>query len=179
MSESAPLSANVPPGASAPGGTPVDDVTSRAARSSRRLEIGAALATLLASGGLLMLAFRISVRTETGGVDPRWWPLVLSGVGLALSALLLVVALVRPPFERDDLEVTGRDGWTRLVLAVIIAALYLVAWDLVGFVIPTLVFLIALLWVFGRRRWKGLIIFPIAMTAFIYGLFDFVLKVPL
>ncbi|HEY8589537.1 MAG TPA: tripartite tricarboxylate transporter TctB family protein, partial [Naasia sp.] len=168
-----------PPGAMAPGGAPAEDLSSRVARSSRALEIGAALATLLVSGALLMLALGISVRTETGGVDPRWWPLVLSGIGLALSALLLVVALVRPPFERDDLEVTGRDGWARLVLAVVISALYLVAWDLVGFVLPTLVFLAALLWVFGRRGWKGLLLFPIAMTAFIYGLFDLVLKVPL
>lgn len=179
MSESAPLSANVPPGAIAPGGAPVDDDTSRVAAPSKALEIGAAVTSLVLSGIGVLLSLGITVRRETGGVDPRFWPLMLCGIGLALSALLLIVALARPPFERDDLEITGRAGRIRLILAVIVSALYIAAWDLVGFVIPTALFLFALLWIFGRRRWVGLLVFPIAMTAFIYGLFQLILKVPL
>ncbi len=179
MSESAPFSANVPPGASSPGGTAVADTSSLVARPSRRLEVGVAIASLAVSAASLILALGISVRTETGGVDPRWWPLVLAGVGLALSFLLLVVSVARPPFERDDLEVASRAGWVRLVLAVAASAAYIAAWDLVGFVVPTVLFLAVLLWVFGQRRWIGLVVFPVAMTAFIYGLFQLVLKVPL
>ena len=37
----------------------------------------------------------------------------------------------------------------------------------------------ALLLVYGQRRWLGLVIYPLAVTAFIYVMFGMLLRIPL
>ena len=112
-------------------------------------------------------------------MDPRFWPTLLSLFAGALSAALLLIALLRPPFDRSDLEASNRRGATRLVVALVVAILYVVLWQLAGYLVATALFLAALLWVFGGRGWKTLIIFPVVTTAFTYLLFHTLLKVPL
>lgn len=162
-------------------GTPstTDFAPELAAAPSRRLEITTAAVALAASVGGFALAQSIELRTETGGVDPRWWPTLLSLVAGSLSIVLLVIAIFRPPFDRSDLEVSSRQGWVRLGAALVCGILYIVLWQLAGYLIATALFLAALLWVFGGRGWKTLILFPVLTTAFTYLLFHTLLKVPL
>lgn len=159
-------------------GTEVDpiDIT---ARPSRTMEIVVAAVGLAASLAGLLFAGQVELRAETGGIDPRWWPTVLSIGSAVLSAALLVVALVRPPFDRSDLETISEGGWRRLLLASVVAAGYVAAWQLIGYLPATLVFLALLVWVFGGRGWKTLVLFPVLTTAFTYLLFHTLLKVPL
>jgi hypothetical protein len=153
-----------------------EDIT---AVPSRAMEITVAAVGLAVGAAGIVLARGIEVRAETGGIDPRWWPTVLSIGSAALAAALLVVALLRPPFDRSDLERVSDGGWRRLLLAGVIAAGYVAAWQLVGYLAATVVFLALLVWVFGGRGWKTLIIFPVLTTAFTYLLFHTLLKVPL
>lgn len=154
-----------------------DDVP--AARSSRRLEIICAALAVAGSAALLLAARAIEVRNETGGIDPRWWPEALATVGLVFGALLLVIAIARPPFSRDDLEAATRQGWFRVCAAIVLAVVFVLLWPVLGFVLVTPVFLIAATYLFGGRGWKTLILFPVLMTGFIYLLFHTLLKVPL
>ena len=177
-------SAKVTPAAdSAAGvaGTPssTDFAPELAAVSSRRLEVTTAAAALVISVCGYVLAQALQIRTETGGVDPRWWPTLLSLVAAALSVALLVIAILRPPFDRSELEVASKQGWMRLGIALVCGILYIVLWQLAGYLIATPLFLAALLWVFGGRGWKTLILFPVLTTAFTYVLFHTLLKVPL
>jgi hypothetical protein len=160
---------------------PVDTADDHAAlaRPSRRLEVVCAAVAVVGSGVLVLQARAIEVRSETGGIDPRWWPELLGTAGLALGALLLVVALVRPPFNRDDLEAATRQGWFRVAIAVALAVAFVLLWPVVGFLVATPVFLVAATYVFGGRGWKTLVLFPVLMTAGIYLLFHTLLKVPL
>jgi len=156
------------------------EVAALQAKPSRKLEVAIAL-SLVALCVLGIIGSRlIAVRTETGGIDPRWWPTVMCGVALALSLLLTVIAFTRPPFDREDLEVTNRGGWVRLAWTIVLSALYIVAWTLTGnFVIPSVILLAALMWVYDGRGWKALVIYPIVTVAGIYLLFHTLLKVPL
>ncbi|WP_052436505.1 tripartite tricarboxylate transporter TctB family protein [Georgenia sp. SUBG003] len=122
---------------------------------------------------------RIEVRNETGGIDPRWWPELLGAAGLALGVLLLVVAILRPPFNRDDLEAATRQGWLRVGIAVGLSIAFVLLWPVIGFLVATPVFLVVATYVFGGRGWKTLVLFPVLMTAGIYLLFHTLLKVPL
>ncbi|WP_091181822.1 tripartite tricarboxylate transporter TctB family protein [Paramicrobacterium humi] len=156
------------------------EVSALQAKPSRWLERVIALSLV----GLCVLGIigsrLIEVRTETGGIDPRWWPTLMCGISLGLSLLLTVIAFTRPPFDREDLEVTNRGGWLRLVCTIVLSALYIVAWTLSGnFVVPSVILLVALMWVYDGRGWKALVIYPIATVAFIYLLFHTLLKVPL
>jgi hypothetical protein len=149
------------------------------ARPSRRLEIVCAAIAVVGSGALLLLARAVEVRNETGGIDPRWWPELLGIAGLALGALLLVVAVVRPPFDRDDLEAATRQGWLRVGLAIVLSVAFVLLWPVLGFLVVSPIFLVAATYLFGGRGWKTLILFPVLMTGFIYLLFHTLLKVPL
>lgn len=156
------------------------EVSALQARPSRKLEVAIALGLVLLCVAGLIGSRLIGVRTETGGIDPRWWPTVMCGIALALSILLAVIAFIRPPFDREDLEVTNHGGWIRLAWTIVLSALYIVAWSVTGnFVIPSVILLVALMWVYDGRGWKALVIFPVATVAGIYLLFHTLLKVPL
>lgn len=156
------------------------EVAALRAKPSRKLErgIGITLAAFSIAG--LIGSRAVTVRTETGGVDPRWWPTVICAVMLVLSLSLIVVSLTRPPFDREDLEESNRDGWQRLIWTIILAALYIVAWTLSeNFLVPSVVLLVLMMWVNDGRGLKALVFFPIGTVTLIYLLFNTLLRVPL
>lgn len=122
----------------------------------------------------------IDVPHDSGTIGPRWWPSVLSLIALALSVLLTAVTFTRPPIDRDDLDATTRSGWRQFVATAVLALLFVAAWKYaVSFLVPCALLLAALLWLYGTRRWKPLVFFPLGMTAAIFVLFQLLLKVPL
>jgi len=149
------------------------------AASSRRLEIFIAVLALAASVGLVWLAGEIEIRREPRGIGPRAWPRLLGYGGVALSVALLLCAVFRKPFERDDLESLTRLGLWRSVIAGALAVAFVLAWPWVGFAVAAVPFLIAVTYLFGGRGWRTLVVFPVLITAFILVLFQIILKVPL
>src|SRR5690606_31269956 len=127
-----------------------------AAPPSRRLEIAIGAMALAFSLLALWLSRDITLRMGGGGIDPKWWPTVLSVVAAGLSAILVGMSLFAPPMSRGDVEASEKDGWVRMLAALALSALYVAAWSLAGYVVPTLVFTAVLLFVFGLRSWKGL-----------------------
>lgn len=150
------------------------------AKPSRKLEWAIAIILVLLSIVGIIGSRTITVRTETGGVDPRWWPTVIFALMLALSFLLAFIAYTKPPFDREDLEVTNRGGWDRLIWTTIFLTLYIVAWTLSeNFAVPSVVLLAVLMWVYDGRGWRALVIYPVVTVTFISLLFHTLLKVPL
>lgn len=168
---------------------PVDD--SESAAASRPLEIVFAAVALAISAGYLFLSTQIELRQEAaaGQIDARFWPLVLGTVAVAVSIALLVFALVRPAPSREDIERIRPGGVVRVIATSILTLIYVGLWTLSSvilfgyrielFPIITAIYMIALMLVFGHRRWLSLVIYPIAVTAFIYVLFGMLLRVPL
>ena len=150
-----------------------------AARPSRRLEIAIAASALALSVTALLVSRAIPLRMGGGGIDPRWWPTLLSVLASALSALLVAMSLFGQAPARGEVEAAEPDGWTRMLLALALSALYVFAWSHLGYVGPTLVFNLVLLRIFGLRSWKALGVYSVVTTAFIYGLFHYLLRVPL
>lgn len=150
-----------------------------AARPTRWLEIAIAATALVLSVTAFILSRNIYLRMGSGGLDPKWWPTLLSVFAGVLSAVLLGMSVFGPAASRGELESSHRDGLVRMLSALTLSVLYALAWTFVGYVVPTVLYLVALLGVFGLRSWKGLVAFPLITTAFIYGLFHFVLRVPL
>lgn len=150
-----------------------------AARPSRPLEIVVAVTALVLSVVAIVLSQSIYLRMSAGGLDPKWWPTVLSSIAAGLSLILVGFALFGTSISRGELESVNEGGWARMLTALALSALYVFAWAKVGYVVPTALYLAALLWLFGLRAWKGLIIFPLVTTGFIYGLFHYALRVPL
>lgn len=148
------------------------------AQASRPLETTVGVIALGLSLLAVYLSQNIHVRMGGGGVDPKWWPTALSIVACVLSACMLGSALIRPEDRSDFFQATS-EGWKRVVLGLVLTSLYVFGWWRIGYIVPTALYLFALLWLLGIRRWKPLVLFPVLTTAFIYGLFHLLLRVPL
>lgn len=158
---------------------------------SRVMEIAVAVAGLLFMVVVLVLAGQIELRREAGPgqIDARFWPTVLTWAGLIAAAWRLVVVLVRPPDERRDLERVQMGGPRRLLLTVVATALFIAAWNLrevvlVGYELRVFPYACALLlaglvWLYGGRGWKALLLFPVLTTALTYLVFATLLRIPL
>ena len=149
------------------------------AAPSRRMEIAIGATALALSVLAIYLSRSIDLRMGGGGIDAKWWPTVLSSSAAVLSAIILGTALFMPVAQREDLEGAQKDGWVRMLVALGLSSLYVFAWWQIGYLVPTLVYLFALLWVFGNRNPIALVLYPVLTTAFIYGLFHSLLRIPL
>lgn len=131
--------------------------------------------------GLAMLvgARGIVVRNETGGVDPRWWPTVIA-VGIIACGVWMTFNAFRGVAIERTVDESSRQGWTQVGITVGGLAVVLVLWHFgVNFLALGPLYLVAMNWVYGLRRWTTLLLFPAIIAALLYVVFMFLLKVPL
>lgn len=159
--------------------------------ASRGLEIALALAAFTFSAVYLYLGRQITLRQEAvpGQIDARFWPVVLGVVGIATSLALLTIAATRGAQSRDDTDPIQPGGYLRVVITCLLTVGFIALWSIGSFVvfgyririfpIITVLFVISLMLIYGHRKTKSLIIFPLAISALIYGLFGLLLRVPL
>lgn len=158
---------------------------------SRLMEIVAAAASLAFMVLVLVLSINISLRSEAapGQIDARFWPTVLSITGVVLALAQLIIALVRPAPERDDIDQIGPGGYRRVAATVIATVLFIVVWNIGTviafgyriqlFPIAAVLLLAGLIALYGARSWKAYVFFPIPMAMLAYVLFHVVLRIPL
>ncbi|MBT2516960.1 tripartite tricarboxylate transporter TctB family protein [Streptomyces sp. ISL-90] len=168
---------------------PID--TDAPPRPSRALEVTFAVIALAMCVAYFTLSTQIELRREAppGQLDARFWPLVLGTIGVGSSVALLVIALVRPPANRDDLERIQRGGSLRVAVTCAVTLGYVAIWSVSSIValgyrielfpFATAIYMFLLLLVYGLRNWIGLIAYPVAVTGFIYVLFGMLLRIPL
>ena len=165
------------------------------AAPSKAMEITVAVVALAFNIAFLIGALNIELRQEAGPgqIDARFWPTILAVLGIVLSAWRLLVSSIRPPDDRSDLEATQPGTRGQLLITLLLTLGYLGVWSLkvitfhvfglvIGvkiFILATPIFLAALLFIFGSRSWKAIVIFPIVTTAFIYLLFGQLLRIAL
>jgi len=160
-------------------------------RPSRALEVSFAVIALAVCVTYLTLGTQIDLRQEAapGQIDARFWPLVLGTIGIAVSVALLVIAIVRPPANRDDLERIQQGGVLRVAVTCALTLGYVALWSVSSvvalgyrielFPFVTAIYMFVLLLLYGLRNWIGLIVYPLAVTGFIYVLFGMLLRIPL
>ena len=169
----------------------VDTSESDTPRPSRTIEIAFAATALVLTATYLALGTQIELRQAAapGQIDARFWPLLLGTTGVAVSVALLVIALTRPAPARDELERIQPGGVPRVVITCVLTIAYVALWSVSAIVafgyrieifpIITALYMFVLLLVYGQRRWLGLVIYPLAVTVFIYVLFGMLLRIPL
>jgi hypothetical protein len=149
------------------------------AQPSRWLEIAVAVTAVALTSTVLVLGRSIELRVEVPGMNPRSWPTFLGGLGLGLSLILLITAIVKSPQPRDDVEATTRSGWFKLLLTVAATIAFVVTWPLLGFLVTAPVFIAAATAIAGGRGIRQLLIYPVMVAGLIYALFNLLLRVPL
>ncbi len=125
--------------------------------------------------GLLIYAFNFEAPISYDPVGPKAFPILLMGL-ITASAVYLTV---RPAIMFEPIEL----GWTqhlvgKLLLCALALTVYALVFELLGFVIATLLMTIALGKLFGGKTVPS-VITGIGLSLSTYYLFDRVLDVPL
>ncbi|GAB3633105.1 hypothetical protein GCM10027421_24580 [Microbacterium shaanxiense] len=163
----------------------------QSAAPSRALEIAFAVVALAVTAGYLVLTTQIPLRREAlpGQIDARFWPMVLAVTGIVVAIVLLAIAITRPAPGREEIERIQPGGVVRVAATLAISIAFIALWSLGSvilfgyrievFPIAAALLLVALMLVYGHRRWLSLIIYTASLTAFIYVVFGMLLRIPL
>src|SRR5688500_15432687 len=160
----------------------------------RRLALVIALVAAL----VLWMATQVPEPSTFMVVGPRLFPYVLGGAMLLSAVLLFTLPtprIVTAASEQVVAEHTdaagvvgvgdadeGEEGsleWRRTLILMGITALFVAAFEPLGFVLSTAAFIVAASWVLGSRNWVRDVIAAVAVAGGVYYLFTQLLHVRL
>ena len=113
----------------------------------------------------------------TGVPGPGLWPIVISVVLLACTAILLYRTLKMPPEKNSKIEL-WTTGTRRVYLAMGILVVYLLVLPFLGFIISTFVLELIFIQWFAKKNPIITVVISAAITMVIYCAFRFLLNVP-
>ncbi|MBI5650805.1 MAG: tripartite tricarboxylate transporter TctB family protein [Chloroflexi bacterium] len=115
--------------------------------------------------------------TSYSAVGPRFLPIFI-GVGMFLSGVWLGWQAWR---KKSDAKIDALEEmeWRTWGACVIVLLGYILAFETVGYLITTSVFLFLQARVFGSRAWLRDLVVSVALTALVYFFFNGLLKVGL
>lgn len=136
---------------------------------------------LIASGIFLLLAlstvfFALQLPPSKEGVPgPRAWPVLIAGIMLLTAVALCIKTLIKP--DREERSVLKPEN-LRVYVTMLILIAYFIVMYYVGFCTATFFVLFVFLSWFGKHKWYTNIVTALAVTAIVYCIFKYVLKVP-
>ena len=133
-----------------------------------------------AIGALLIIlaaGYPTAAAYGTGVPGPGLWPIVISAVMLAMSALLAMKSIKMPAEKNTDVPMWNQ-GTKRVYITMGILFAYVAVLEFLGFIIATTVMeAIFIQWFAKKKPWITAII-AVAVTLVIYCVFQYVLNVP-
>jgi putative tricarboxylic transport membrane protein len=113
----------------------------------------------------------------TGVPGPGLWPIVISAVMLAMSALLVMKSVKMPAEKNTDVPMWNQ-GTKRVYITMGILFAYVAVLEFLGFIIATTVMeAIFIHWFAKKKPWVTAVI-ALVVTLVIYCVFQYVLNVP-
>ena len=113
----------------------------------------------------------------TGVPGPGLWPIVISAVMLAMSALLAMKSIKMPAEKNTDVPMWN-EGTKRVYITMGILFAYVAVLEFLGFIIATTVMeAIFIHWFAKKKPWVTAVI-ALVVTLVIYCVFQYVLNVP-
>ncbi len=153
----------------------------------RRGELTIAAVLVALAVVIVLLTLGIGPGVPTDPLGPRAFPLALAGA-IGLCGLLLAVTALAPGSLAGAAPLLVEDGGEdpgpgdfspgRLVAAVVATAAYVAAFEPLGYLLATPLYLAAILLVHGGASRQALWTAPVLVTAAFYAAFRFGLLVP-
>ena len=149
------------------------------------------------AGGLVILGFFTAILLAipsqviipsvgfqgTLGESPRFFPYVISCIGIILSIVAITRSFFRAAGPPDGGEgVLGKKQVRRAAPVILITIVYLLLFNVLGFIVAAILCLATLLWYYGlsyRTEWKAAAFVLIIFPSSVYLLFKYQLFVPL
>ncbi len=101
--------------------------------------------------------------------------------GLAILLAILALALILQRGKKDPAPRPFWPGgsWVRPLLGVVVFVIYCFLVGRLGFLPTTFLFLVLWMGAIERIRWQSILILSIVVTVAVYGIFGYLLEVPL
>lgn len=113
----------------------------------------------------------------TGVPGPGLWPMAIAIVLLACSAMLLYNTWRMKPEKNTDIDLFG-PGPKRAYISMAILVVYVLLLEPLGFIIATTILEFIFIRWFSKKSYVVSFVIAAAVTAVVYGIFQFVLNVP-
>lgn len=95
----------------------------------------------------------------------------LTGIAFGIfSSILLIINLIKK--ENEDERVFEKIKWKNVILVLVSLFIYAIVLEILGFVLSTLILIIALLRIIERRNWYIVIIIAVASALVSYAVFQ-------
>ena len=126
---------------------------------------------------LIPIQIEVTEEYELKSLSPAFFPQVTAWIITGLSVLFMI-SLFRSRGKRqeNDLEITWGDE-LRVLVAIVIALLYLIAFKYLGFIPASCLCLAALFWLQGMRRPLRLVFLSVGTAVIVYLVFYYAMKI--
>jgi hypothetical protein len=126
---------------------------------------------------LIPSQIEVTEEYELASLSPAFFPEVSASLIAGLSVLLMISLFRSGGGQREEgTQMTTEDEF-RVVVAIGIAAIYVLAFKYMGFIPASILGLGALFWLQGKRRPLRLILLSVGTVLFVYFIFYYVMKV--
>lgn len=137
-------------------------------------------------GFMLFETFDLLGQGRPGEVGSGLWPFMALSVALALSLMMLTASIKAhkaaaregpPPLSPEAMDERKRQR-TTVAVSILTFFAYILAIPWIGFIVATLVYILAFALALGERRRWVLAVSPFAVTAVIVGVFAKFITIP-
>ncbi len=143
-----------------------------------REKVGALIMLLFSLAyGYLATHIPLTFLAQQEFFTPRTMPYALAVVGMLLSFLILVLPTSDPQGERTLAQETQGMAWWPAILLVMLMVLYGLVMKWLGFIIASILFLLAGFYILGERRIKRMLLAAIPLVVVLWALMSKLLGV--
>lgn len=134
------------------------------------------LAGIFIALSLFIITFALQLPSSRNGVPgPGTWPILMSIVML-IAAITVAVQALKDKHE-VTIDIAGKDQ-IRVYISMISLIIYLIGMYFIGFAVSSFVMLYGFITWFGNYKWHFRVLYAFVITTVVYGVFQYVLKVP-
>lgn len=143
-----------------------------------REKVGALVIFLFSAAyGLLARNIPLSFLSQQEVFTARTMPYGLAVIGIVLAFFILVLPTVDPEGKKSLSETTKGMDWSTAIQLVVLMLIFGLIMKWLGFILSSILFLLAGFWVLGERRIKLMLFSALLLVAVLWFIMAFLLGV--
>ncbi len=143
-----------------------------------REKVGALVILLFSVAyGLLARSIPLSFLAQQEEFTARTMPYGLAVIGIILSFFILVLPTVDPEGKKSLSETTKGMDWSTAILLVVLMLVFGLVMKWLGFILSSILFLLAGFWILGERRIKLMLFSALLLVVILWVIMSLLLGV--
>ena len=143
-----------------------------------REKVGALVILLFSIAyGFMATKIQLTFLSRQEMFTARTMPYALAAVGIIFSILIIVLPTVDPSGKRSLAEETRGMDWPTVIKLIIIMLVFGLIMKWLGFILSSILFLMAGFWILGERRIKRMLFWAIPLVILLWCIMSLLLGV--